>query len=251
METDLNGRVAVVTGGSRGIGEAAARRLAAAGAAVVVSGRDQKAIGEVTRSIEGAGGRAAGFAADVTDGGELERLREAAEAEFGPADILLAFAGGGGEPRALNDTTDEQWRQVVDGNLTSTFLTLRTFLPGMVERRRGAVITMSSTAGRQPGGASLAYAAAKAGVVMLTRQLAQEVAPSGVRINCLAPSTIVTERLTRLMPAEQRDHLAAQFPLRRLGTPDDVAEAALFLVSDRSGWITGVTLDITGGRVTA
>jgi len=111
-------------------------------------------------------------------------------------------------------------------------------------------VTMASTAGRQPGGASLAYGAAKAGVIMLTRQLAQEAAPSGVRINCLAPSTIVTERIERLVPVEQREKMAAQVPLRRLGTPDDIADAVLFLVSDHSSWITGATLDMTGGRVT-
>lgn len=250
MEQQLTGRVAVVTGGSGSIGAACARRLAAEGAAVMVSGRDVDAIGEVVRSITDAGGRAAGCAADVTSSTELERLRAETEATLGPADILLAFAGGGGEPHSLQDTTEQRWREVIELNLTATFLTLRTFVPGMMQRARGAVVTMSSTAGRQPGGASLPYGAAKAGVVMLTRQLAQEAGPSGVRINCLAPSTVENERIRRYMPAEQREALVAQFPLRRLGTPDDVADAVVFLVSDQSSWITGVTLDITGGRVT-
>ncbi len=251
MERHLCGRVAIVTGGSRGIGAVAARRLAAEGAAVVVVGRDREAIDEVTRAIGDAGGHAIGCQADVTNGEALEQLRSEAEAALGPADILLAFAGGGGEPRPFAETTEKQWREVVDTNLTATFLTLHTFVPGMMQRRHGAVVTMSSTAGRQPGGASLPYGVAKAGIVMLTRQLAQEAGPSGVRINCLAPSTIVTERIEGLMPAERRAQLATQFPLRRLGTPDDIADAVLFLVSDQSGWITGVTLDITGGRVTA
>jgi 3-oxoacyl-[acyl-carrier protein] reductase len=251
MTVDLSGRVAVVTGGSRGIGAGVARRIAGAGAAVVVSGRDQRAIEDVTQSITQAGGRAVGIPADATSGAALERLREEAEAELGPADILLAFAGGGGQPQTLEETTEGRWREVLDANLTSTFLTLHTFVPRMMRRGRGAVITMASTAGLQPSGASLPYGAAKAAVIMLTRQLAEEVAPSGVRINCLAPAMIVTERIARLVPPEQRERIAAQFPLRRLGTPDDIAEAVLFLVSDRSGWITGATLDITGGRVTA
>ncbi len=250
MEQQLAGRVAVVTGGSGSIGAACARRLAAAGAAVVVSGRDREKIDGVTRSIKDAGGRAIGCAADVTSSTDLQRLREEAEAALGPADILLAFAGGGGEPHSLEETTEQRWREVIDTNLTSTFLTLRTFVPGMMRRGRGAVVTMASTAGRQPGGASLPYGAAKAGVVMLTRQLAQEAGPRGVRINCLAPSTVENERIRQRMPAEQREKLVGLFPLRRLGTPDDIAEAALFLVSDRSSWITGVTLDVTGGRVT-
>lgn len=250
MDRQLSGRVAVVTGGSRGIGASVARRLAGEGVAVAVSGRDHQAIEDVTRSIRDAGGHAIGCEADVTSSIALERLREEMEAALGPADILLAFAGNGGAPQSFEETTEQRWKEVVDANLTATFLTLHTFVPDMMRRGRGAVVTMASTAGRQPSGASLPYSAAKAGVVMLTRQLAQEVAPSGVRINCLAPSMIVTERIERLVPSEQRAMIAAQFPLRRLGTPDDIAEAVLFLVSDQSSWITGVTLDIAGGRVT-
>jgi 3-oxoacyl-[acyl-carrier protein] reductase len=249
MEQCLRGRVAIVTGGSGGIGAAVARRLAEEGAAVVVSGRNWEAIDAVVGSIMAAGGRAMGCAADVTSGEELERMRDEAAAALGPADILLAFAGGSGEPRGFAETTEQRWREVVDANLTATFLTLKTFLPAMVGVRRGAVVTMASTAGRHPSPASLPYGAAKAGIIMLTSQIAQEVAPSGVRVNCLAPSTIVTERLERLIPLEQQERMAAQFPLRRLGTSDDIAEAVLFLVSDRSAWITGVTFDITGGRV--
>lgn len=225
--------------------------MAAEGAAVAVSGRDEAALEVVARSIVGAGGRAIGVAADATSAADLDRLRERTETEFGPADILLAFAGSGSQRQALASTTDGEWRNTIEANLTTTFLTLRAFVTGMMERGRGAVVTMSSTAGRQPGGASLAYSAAKAGVIMLTRQLAEEAAPRGVRINCLAPSMILTERISQRIPDDQLQQIAAGFPLGRVGTTDDVAEAVLFLVSDRSGWITGVTLDITGGRVTA
>ena len=137
----------------------------------------------------------------------------------------------------------------MDGSLTATFLTLKSFLPGMIERGRGAIVTMASSAARLPGlGAPAPYMAAKAGVTMLTRQVASEAGPYGVRANCLAPHTILTEQLERAAPQDWREQMAA-VPLRRLGTPEDVAQAAVFLVSDSAAWLTGVTLDVAGGYV--
>jgi 3-oxoacyl-[acyl-carrier protein] reductase len=248
---DLRDEVVVVTGGSRGIGAGSARRFAELGAAVVVSGRDRAALDSVVASIISAGGRAVGIAADCTDQGEVDALRAGAEAAFGPATILLAFAGGDGRPEPIADLDAARWREVIDTNLSATYITVRTFALGMIERRRGSIVTMSSTAGRQPGGASVAYATAKAGIVMLTRHLANDLAPHGVRINCVAPSAIETERLVRLMPATAREQLGRSFPLGRLGSVEDVADAALFLATEHSSWITGVTIDVTGGRVTA
>ncbi|ERR1022692_272485 len=247
---DLRDEVVVVTGGSRGIGAASARRFAELGAAVVVSGRDRTALGSVVASITSTGGRAAGIAADCTSQEDVDALRAGGEAAFGPATVLLAFAGGDGRPEPMSQLDATRWRAVIDTNLTATYITVRTFALGMIERRRGSIVTMSSTAGRQPGGASVAYAAAKAGIVMLTRHLAVDFAPHGVRINCIAPSAIETERLVALMPASAREQLAQAFPLRRLGTVDDVASTALFLTTPQSSWITGVTIDLTGGRVT-
>jgi|HubBroStandDraft_6_1064221.scaffolds.fasta_scaffold06916_5 3-oxoacyl-[acyl-carrier protein] reductase len=248
---DLRDEVVVVTGGSRGIGAGSARRFAELGAAVVVSGRDRAALDSVVASITSAGGRAVGIAADCTDQWEVDALRAGAEAAFGPATILLAFAGGDGRPEPIADLDAARWREVIDTNLSATYITVRTFALGMIERRRGSIVTMSSTAGRQPGGASVAYATAKAGIVMLTRHLANDLAPHGVRINCVAPSAIETERLVRLMPATAREQLGRSFPLGRLGSVEDVADAALFLATEHSSWITGVTIDVTGGRVTA
>jgi 3-oxoacyl-[acyl-carrier protein] reductase len=145
--------------------------------------------------------------------------------------------------------TDEQWHASIDANLTSAFFTLRAFLPDMIARRRGAAVLMSSTAGRQTSPASPAYGAANAGLLMLTRQAALQVAEHGVRINAIAPGTIHTERLDRLMPADARERVAAMHPLGRIGTPDDVANAVLFLLSDNASWITGATLDVNGGRI--
>jgi len=247
---NLTNEVVVVTGGSRGIGAGSARRFAQLGAAVVVSGRDRAALDAVVESITSSGGRAVGIAADCTSQEDVDALRAGAEAALGPATVLLAFAGGDGRPEPIGELNATRWREVIDTNLTAAYIPVRTFALGMIERRRGSIVTMSSTAGRQPGGASVAYAAAKAGIVMLTRHLAVDFAPHGVRINCIAPSAIETDRLVGLMPASAREQLAQAFPLRRLGTVDDVADAALFLATPQSSWITGVTIDLTGGRVT-
>ena len=248
---DLHDEVVVVTGGSRGIGAGSARRFAELGAGVVVSGRDPAALDAVVASITSTGGRAVGIRADCTDQAEVDALLAGTEAAFGPATVLLAFAGGDGRPEPMAQLDDTRWRAVIDTNLTATYITVRTVALGMIERGRGSIVTMSSTAGRQPGGASIAYAAAKAGVVMLTRHLAVDLAPHGVRINCIAPSAIETERLIELMPAPAREQLGQSFPLRRIGTADDVADTALFLATPQSSWITGVTIDLTGGRVSA
>jgi 3-oxoacyl-[acyl-carrier protein] reductase len=247
---DLAGKVAVVTGSSRGIGAATCRLLAANGVRVVVNGRDAAAVDAAVERIRAGGGEALGVVGDATSSGALAELRQRAENAFGAVDILGAFVGGGGEPTPIGEVMEAAWRATIDANLTATFLALQCFLPGMLERRRGVIITMASTAGRLPGGAAVAYAAAKAGVVMLTRHVAKEVGPQGVRLNCIAPSAILTEQHPlRQASEEQRQRVAAGFPLGRLGFPDDVALAALFLASDSSSWITGVTLDVTGGRV--
>jgi 3-oxoacyl-[acyl-carrier protein] reductase len=250
---DLAGKVAVVTGGSGGIGAATCRLLAANGARVAVNGRDQARIDAVVDGIRAAGGEAVGVAADCTDLTAVERLRQQVEQAFGPAEVLAAFVGGGrARPGPVADVPEEDWRSTVDGSLTATFLTLKSFLPGMLQRGRGAILTMASSAARLPGlGAPAPYMAAKAGVVMLTRQVASEAGPHGVRANCVAPHTILTEQVERVAPQEWRERMAAAIPLGRLGTPEDVALAAVFLASDSASWLTGVTLDVAGGFVTA
>ena len=247
---DLAGKVAVVTGGLGGIGAATCRLLAANGAKVAVNGRDEVRIGAVVDEIRSEGGQAIGVGADVTDGAAIERMRGRVEEELGPVDVLAAFAAGGGPPPGPTARiTEEEWRSAIDGNLTSAFLTLKSFLPGMIERGRGSIVTMASSAARVPTPAPTAYTAAKAGVVMLSRQVAREVGEHGVRVNCLAPDSILTERIRRYMPRDQQEQWAAAFPLKRMGTPEDVALATLFLASDASSWITGVTLDVAGGKI--
>ena len=246
---DLANKVAVVTGGSRGIGAATCRLLAQNGAKVAVNGRDEAAISSVVEEIQGSGGEAIAVAADVTGFAAVESMRRRIEEELGPADVLAAFAGGQGYPTPTEQMAEEQWRSVIDSNLTATFLTVRSFLPGMIERGGGSIITMASSAGRLPSQASAAYAAAKAGVVMFSRHVANEVGQHGVRVNCLAPSSVLTERVKRLMPEETQRQVAAMHPLGRMGTPEDVALATLFLASESSSWITGVTLDVAGGQI--
>ena len=246
---DLVGKVAVVSGGSRGIGAATCRLLAQNGAKVTVNGRDEAVINSVVEEIRSSGGEVIGVAADVTDFAAVEQMRRRVEEELGPVDVLAAFAGGQGYPTPTEQMAEEQCRSVIDSNLTATFLTVRSFLPGMIERRRGSIVTMASSAGRLPSQASAAYAAAKAGVVMFSRHVANEVGQHGVRVNCLAPSSVLTERVKRLMPENTQQQVATTHPLGRMGAPEDVAMATLFLASESSSWITGVTLDVAGGRV--
>jgi 3-oxoacyl-[acyl-carrier protein] reductase len=246
---DLGGRVALVTGGSRGIGAATCRLLATNGVKVAVGGRDKQAISAVVKDIDRVGGTALPVPADVTDAEALHAVTDKIARELGPITILAAFAGGEGAPTPSTMLTAGRWRAVLESDLTAAFLTISAVLPAMIEAGGGSIVTMSSAAGRQPSEANVAYAVAKAGVTMLTRHLANELGPQHVRVNCLAPSAVRNERMERYMSTEQFAQLAAAFPLGRIGEPADVAQAAAFLASDASSWITGVTLDLSGGRV--
>jgi 3-oxoacyl-[acyl-carrier protein] reductase len=246
---DLAGKVAVVTGGSRGIGAATAQALAASRATVEVVGRDQQALAGVVDTICAQGREAIAVRADCTVEGDLARLALEVAERLGPPEILAAFAGGGGMPVPTADETAAHWRDVIESDLTSTFLTVSALLPAMLERGRGSIVTMSSAAARQAAQSNAAYAAAKAGVIAFSRHLASELGPQGIRVNCLAPSAIENERMRTWTTPEQRMQLGSSFPLRRIGQPGDVAAATLFLASEASSWITGVTLDVAGGKI--
>lgn len=246
---DLAGKTAFVTGGSGDIGAETARWLAYNGVRVTIAGRDQAKLDAVLQSLQAISPGHAAARLDCTSLAELEAARAELLRREARLDILVAFAGGGvSRPGPLEDVGEAEWRSSLDHNLTASFLTLKTFTPGL-KQGGGAVITMASTAGRAPSQAPLGYGVAKAGVIMLTRQAAQELGPFGVRVNCISPSAIVTGRTAAHMPPAVQDEVARSHPIRRLGTTTDVAAATLFLASGSAGWLTGATLDVAGGRL--
>jgi len=247
----LKDKIALVTGSSRGIGAAIAALFAQEGARVALHGRDTGALSAVLADIALAGGKASYATGDMTKFSDIETMRRQIEREFGPVDILVANAGGSfTTPGPIEQTGEEEWRASIDGNLTATFVTIKSFLPRMKERRTGNIITISSAAARRPYAmAPIAYAAAKAGIEILTQDLADQIGPYGIRANCIAPETILTERNKTRIPSAQQKELIEWNPIKRLGTPEDVAHAALYLACDDAAWITGIILDVAGGAV--
>lgn len=247
-DLELAGRVALVTGGSRGIGRACCTTLAAAGATVAVNFRsNDQAAAETVDLVEQSGGRALAVAADVSDENEVTRMIEEIEASLGPVDVLVNNAGvfdfGSHET-----TTVQQWRRTLDVNLTGAFLVSWAVKDGMIARGFGRIVNVSSIAGLRARPNSIAYAASKSGMIGLTKSLAEAVAGDGLTVNAIAPGLIETEILDGVEQAVL-DQLVDATPMGRIGTPEDIARVVLFLASDLSGFMTGQTLVASGGRV--
>jgi 3-oxoacyl-[acyl-carrier protein] reductase len=249
IPTDLTGRVALVTAAAgAGIGRATARRLAEAGADVVLTDlaadRTAKAAGAIAAET---GRRVVGLALDVTDEHRVDAVVAEVLRDLGRIDVLVNNAGTS-EPALLWETKTDSWRRVVDVCLTGHFFTMRAVLPHMIERGSGSIVNIASIeawTSRTPG--NTAYHAAKAGVLALSRSTAQQAALYQVRVNCVAPGLTPNPFLARLIPEEHLTAMAAEIPLGRPATPDDIADAVLFLASDASRSITGETISVCGG----
>lgn len=247
MTRRFEGRVAVVTGGAKGIGLAISRRFAAEGASVVLSGRDKEALDRAAADIISEGGAALAVTADAATAGDAERLCEATLGAFGKADILVNNAGVTRDGLLLR-MSDEDWDLVLATNLKGAFRAIRAFAKPMVKARYGRIVNVSSVIGLIGNAGQANYAASKAGLIGLTKSVAKELASRHITANAVAPGFIATA-MTEALGEKTREGLMNQIPLGRLGAPDDVAHAVLFLCSEEAGYVTGQVLPVDGGMV--
>ena len=243
MKIDLSGKSALVTGSTRGIGRAIADTLAACGAKVAVVGRELSRAGAVAAEIAGA----RGFACDVAAPADVLKLVEDVEKEFGSVDILVNNAGITKDNLMLR-MKDDDWDSVLDANLRAAFLATRAASRGMMKRRWGRIVNISSVVGLMGNKGQANYAASKAGLLGLTKSVAKELASRNILCNAIAPGFIETD-MTGAMPEEARTALMGQIPLARLGKPADIAWSTAFLCSEYASYITGQVLVVDGGLV--
>ena len=241
---DLTGKTAFITGSTRGIGHAIAQALHAAGAKVAVVGRDRARAEAVAAEL---GDRTAGVACDVAQADQVEAAIAAAERALGPIDILVNNAGLTRDNILLR-LTDADWNAVLDANLKGAFHTTRAVIKGMMKRRAGRIVNITSIVGLTGNKGQANYAASKAGLIGFTKSVAKEYASRGVLANCVAPGFIETD-MTAALPDGARATLLQDIALGRLGRPEDVAGAVLFLASDLAGYVTGQVLVVDGGMV--
>jgi 3-oxoacyl-[acyl-carrier protein] reductase len=244
MKIDLAGKVALVTGSTRGIGREIAATLAGAGARVAVSGRSAEGAAEVASAI---GGEARGFACDIADTASAAALVDSVEKHFGAVDILVNNAGITRD-NLLMRLKDDDWDAVIDANLRGAFATIRAASRGMMKRRWGRIINITSVVGITGNKGQANYAASKAGLIGLTKSVAKELASRNILANAVAPGFIETD-MTAAMTADARTELGAQIPMGRLGTPGDIAGVCAFLASEHASYITGQVFVVDGGLV--
>jgi len=248
---DLSEKVALVTGASSGIGAATAALLAGYGARVAVGyhGNREGAEG-IVRQITDSGGRAVAIAADLRQVENIQRLVHQAEAALGPIDILVNNAGSLVKRFPIRELTEAGWDDVLTLNLKSAAFCSQAVVPGMIARRAGAIVNVGSVAGHNGGGPGAGpYAAAKAGLVAMTKSLAKELAPHGVRVNAVAPGVIDTPFHEEFSTPEMMRNFINMIPLGRIGTPLECAKAIAFLASDAASFIVGETLEVNGGQM--
>lgn len=244
MNIDLSGKVALVTGSTRGIGRAIAETLVSCGARVAIVGRDQAKADEVAAQL---GDACRGFACDISDSAAVTALIGAVESAFGQLDILVNNAGITRDNLMLR-MKDEDWNAVVDTNLRSAFIAIRAAQRGMMKRRWGRIINIASVVGLIGNAGQANYAASKAGLIGLSKSVAKELASRNILCNVVAPGFIRTD-MTDAMTPEAVKALSSQIPLDRFGSPSDIAGVVAFLASEHAGYITGQVLTVDGGMV--
>ena len=246
---DLTGKVAVITGSSRGIGRAIAERMAEHGAKVVISSRKQGACEEVAEAINALRpGHAIAVPANISSKADLQRLVDEARTAFGKVDILVCNAASNPYYGPMSGISDDQFRKILENNIIANNWLVSMVAPEMRERRDGAIVIISSIGGLRGTPVIGAYAISKAADMQLARNLAQELSPDNIRVNCIAPGLVKTDFARALWDtAEGEARASRDTPLRRLGEPDDIAGAAVFLASRAGAWTTGQTLVVDGG----
>jgi NAD(P)-dependent dehydrogenase (short-subunit alcohol dehydrogenase family) len=244
----LDGKVAIITGASRGVGASAARIFAGAGAIVVLAARGDQDLGAVAKDIDAAGGRALVVPTDVVDASSVERLVERTIAEYGRLDAAFNNAGGGYTPVPMADLPVEEFDRVVAVNLRGVFLSMKYEIPAMLESGGGVIVNMTSTVGLRGWQGLGAYVAAKHGVVGLTQSGALDYAERGIRINAVAPGSIINDRISAL-PDVQRQPIAEAIPMHRIGRPEEVGATVAWLCSNEAAFITGAVIPIDGGQL--
>jgi NAD(P)-dependent dehydrogenase (short-subunit alcohol dehydrogenase family) len=246
MLFDLSGQTAIVTGAATGIGEAATRRLAQAGAAVAAADLDLAGAGQVTASLDGSS-----FAVhlDIAKWDSVQRAVDEVLARRGQIDILVNNAGIAGRAAPLWEQTEEDWQQVIAVNLTGVFHCCRAVIQHMRQRKYGRIVNIASIAGKEGNPNMTGYSATKAGVIAFTKSLAKEVATEGICVNSIAPAVVRTRILDQLTEA-QIEYMTERIPMRRTGTPDEIAAVVHFLASPDCSFVTGQCYDASGGRAT-